>query len=483
MGVRRHTLYNLGGSIIPILVGVVAVPIYLRLIGDARYGILAIVWLFLGYFGMFDPGITRAALFHIARLSNPGQEKERESVFWTALAVNLLFGLVGGIVLYFAAKPFFLSAFKMPESMRGEVIASLPWLAASVPISIVTGVLGGALQARDGFAAYNTIYSLNAIATQLAPLLVAYWYGPNLTVLICAVLITRTLGTIPSFAVLHRLLPLGVGGRFSRSRLRLLFIYGGWVMISNLINPILASLDRMLIGTIISAEAVAFYTVPFNLISRFSILPGAFATSLFPKLARSNSQESERMATEAVVALSAVMTPLFVVAAAALPVFMRFWVGESFAQHAAPIGVILLLGIWINGLAIIPFEQLQAMDRPDLTAKFHAIELIPFLGVLWAGLHFFGLIGAAWAWTLRVTVDALLLFLVAGKTPGWHRAIPGGALVLLAVFLSPSRVVSVRMGAEFLVLCAALPWAWQVSPLLRSALRRKAASPSDQPMA
>ena len=445
MGVQRNTAYNLLGSFVPMIVGVVTVPIYLRLIGEARYGVLALVWLFLGYFGLFDPGITRAALFHIARLDGREHEKERESVLWTALAINLCFGLVGGIVLYAAGKPFFMSTFKMPESMRVEVIASLPWLAASVPVSIVMGVLGGALQAREGFGAYNLISGFNAFATLLIPLAVAYWHGPDLRWLIASVLIVRMAGAIPSLVVLRFLLPLGVGGHFEKSRVRTLFTYGGWVTISNLINPILTSMDRMVIGSIIGAQGVAIYTVPFNLTSRISMLPAAFATSLFPKLSRGSREDSERLAQDAITALSAVMTPLVVATAAILPTFMRLWVGASFSQQAAPIGVVLLAGIWINSLAVVPFEHLQAIDRPDVTAKFHAIECLPFLAVLWLGLHFYGLIGAAWAWSLRVTFDAVLLLFVAGQKACVGQNLPGGVLVLTAVLFSPANVASVKV--------------------------------------
>lgn len=471
MGVKRNTAYNLLGSFVPIAAGVVTVPIYLRLIGDARYGVLALVWLFLGYFGLFDPGITRAALFHIARLGGHEQQTERESVFWTALAINLGFGFVGGIVLYFAARPFFMSTFKMPDSMRGEVIASLPWLAASVPLSIVTGVLGGAMQAREGFGSFNLINACNAFATQLVPLAVAYWHGPDLRWLIAAVLITRTLGAIPTMVVLKHLLPFGVGGSFQRSLVRTLFSYGGWVTISNLVNPILTTMDRMVIGSVIGVQGVALYTVPFNLVSRISLLPASFATSLFPKLSRGTQEDSARLADDAITALSAVMTPLIVFTVAVLPLFMRLWVGASFAQRAAPIGVILLAGIWINSLAIIPFEHLQAMNRPDLTAKFHAIEMVPFLVVLWIGVHAFGLIGAAWAWSLRVTFDAVLLLVVARQAGEWRRLIPGGVMVLLAVALSSGQILSWKSFVEMLVLAAALVWSWKASPLLQQTIK------------
>ena len=473
MSVTRDTGYNLLGSLVPMLIGIVSVPFYLRLIGNDRYGVLAIVWLFLGYFGLFDPGLTRAALYHIARLVRDEDAQERESVFWTAMGVNMIFGLVGGLVLFFAARPLFMSTFKMPESMREEVMKSLPWLSASIPVSIFTAILGGALQARERFVAYNIVYAGNAVGAQLIPLAVAYWHGPDLAWLIPAVIITRMLGTIPSFLVLRRALPFGVGGRFERTMLRPLFTYGGWVTVSNLINPILGSMDRMLIGSILSAEAVAFYTVPFNLVSRFSVLPGAVATSLFPKLSRGEMSERSRLAGEAVVTLSAVMTPAMIFAVAALPIFMRLWVGQNFASHAVPVGTALLLGVWVNSLAYIPAAHLGSINRPDLPAKFHAIEVIPFLGVLWIGLHFFGLLGAAWAWTLRVAVDAVLLFMVAGKTPGWTRVLPGGAMVIAATFYAPKTFFSAATLFELALLILGTAWSWKVSPALQGLVRSR----------
>jgi O-antigen/teichoic acid export membrane protein len=355
--------------------------------------------------------------------------------------------------------------------MRAEVLASLPWLAASVPLSIVTGVLGGAMQARESFASYNLINTCNAFATQIVPLAVAYWHGLDLKWLIAAVLITRMVGAIPNFVVLKRVLPFGVGGAFQSRLIPTLFSYGGWVTISNVINPILTTMDRAVIGSVIGAQGVAIYTVPFNLVSRASLLPGALATSLFPKLSRGNRIDSARLADDAITALAAVMTPLIVFGMAILPVFMRHWVGVSFAQRAAPVGIVLLAGIWINSLAIIPFEHLQAKNRPDLTAKFHAIEMVPFLAVLWIGVHYFGLIGAAWAWTLRVAFDALLLLIVARQGGAWPRLVAGGVLVLIALSLSSGQMVWWKNLAEMLVLAVVLVWSWQTSPLLQDAIK------------
>ena len=470
MSVKRNTIYNLIGSIAPMFVGMATVPLYLHKVGEARYGVLALVWLFLGYFGLFDPGVTRAAVFHIARLGHDGQEKDRESVFWTALVINLTFGLVGATILYFAARPVFMSTFKMPEEMRGEVMASLPWLAASVPVSIVAGVLGGAMQARERFGMLNSISIFNSIISSVGPLAVAYWHGPDLRWLIPAVLITRSIGAIPTCVALVKVMPLGVGGRFDTSRVKVLFSYGGWITVTNLLNPVLGTADRMLIGSLLSAQAVAFYTVPYNLVTRASVIPGALSDSLFPKLSKGQRSESSDLASNAVMGLAAVLTPVIILGMACLPIFMRLWVGKNFSEHAVSVGLVLLIGVWINGLAYIPYGHLQAIERPDIVAKFHLIELVPFLGVLWVGLHYFGLIGAAWAWTLRVAVDGALLFMYAGQIPGWRRILPGGLLILVAAIFPPTSILSIKTLIELAILGASLVWAYHASPLVGSSL-------------
>ncbi len=453
-------------------ISIFTVPAYLHIVGDARYGVLSLVWLFLGYFGLFDPGLSRAAIYHIARLHD-GTARERGDVFWTAISINLGFGIAGGIVLYLVTEPLFLSVFKIPTGMRGEVLDSLPWLAASVPLSIVTAALTGVLQAREWFGVSNTINIVSATLTQIIPLYVAFKYGPNLSLLIPIIIVVRTLSALPAIIAVAISLPLGAGGRFRPSLLGSLFSYGGWITLSNLINPILSSIDRLLIGGVLNVQAVAFYTVPFNLVSRISVIPGALSTSLFPKLSRTIEADSSRLANDALISLAAATIPLTVAFILALPIFMRLWVGAYFASHSTPVGTILLIGIWINGLAYIPYGQLQASNRPDLIAKFHAAELLPFLAVLWFGVHFFGLIGAAWAWTIRVAFDAGILLSAARQLRECTKLFPGLAIVCVAPYIAPYDIISLRTALAIFIFFLAIGLSFNLSPLTGRMILRK----------
>src|ERR1019366_6950398 len=57
-----------------------------------------------------------------------------------------------------------------------------------------------------------------------------------------------------------------------------------------------------------------------------------------------------------------------------------------------------------------PFAFIQGVGRPDLTAKFHLIELPLYLLVLWLLTKQWGIAGSAAAGTRRAVFDATALF-------------------------------------------------------------------------
>ena len=91
------------------------------------------------------------------------------------------------------------------------------------------------------------------------------------------------------------------------------------------------------------------------------------------------------------------------------------WLGPEFATAASPVAQLLFAGSWINGMALMPGALLYGNGCTDIVAKFHALELAPFLGILWFLVHAFGLPGAAFAWCLRVAVGCEKVILGVGR--------------------------------------------------------------------
>lgn len=103
MSVSRNTVYNLGGSLLSLAFALVTVPLYIHRIGEACYRVLTLIWLLLGYFGLFDFGLGRATAQAVAA---DGRDRESiASIVWTALGINGCLGLVGGAVLRVLGSP------------------------------------------------------------------------------------------------------------------------------------------------------------------------------------------------------------------------------------------------------------------------------------------------------------------------------------------------------------------------------------------
>ena len=466
MSIRRHTAYNLVGAVLPFALSLFTVPLYMKTIGEARYGVLAIAWLLLGYFGLFDLGLGRATAQRIAAMGN-GTSAERAPIFWTALAMNGALGAVGGLLIWPAALLFFGRAFNVEASLRPELATAMPWLILAVPLATLSGVLSGALEGRARFLELNVISVAGAALIQLVPLSVARLHGADLGWLMPAVILTRLVTLAALFAGCRRHVFGHHAPRVSWALGTALLRFGGWVTVTALVGPLMVVLDRFVIGVTVGARAVTDYTVPFQLGDRTSVLPAALSSALFPRLASAADTDARQLAATALQSLTSVMTPVILSGLLLLGPFLSWWLDPHFAARAGLTGQILLLGFWINALARVPYAQLQAAGRPGVVARCHLGELLPYLVVLYAGLRGWGLPGAAAAFSVRAFTDCGLLLAFAGSLRLAWRALRMPVVLLMAGFGVavglPAGSVAWWMAA-LIVQGITLVWAWHHSP-------------------
>jgi O-antigen/teichoic acid export membrane protein len=412
VSLRTYAIYNLFGSLTPALVALVTVPLLLASVGEARFGVLTLVWLLTGHFAVFDFGLARGTANHVAKLG-VHDDLGRRKVLWTSLWLNLGFGALGAVAAYVLAAPLLTSFLSAPEGTRAEALAAVPWIALAVPLATVTGVLAGALDGRERFDVANGLQALGAALGLIAPVVAAQTVSVELPALVAATVLARALTVVALFtATLRFVAPgpaLGADPQYARS----LFNYGAWLSVSALIMPFFVSLDKFAVGAFVGAAAVAYYAVPDQLTRRITALPVAFARGAFPRLSAAQPAAAVALALKSAQLVVALVTPAAVGLMVVMHPFLSLWLGEEFAAHATAPGVVLAAGIWLNSLAMIPSSYLQAAGRPDATAKAHLIEILPHALVLWAAVSWFGIVGAAIAVLLVTILDTALLLAYA----------------------------------------------------------------------
>lgn len=414
MSIARNTFYNLTGTLVPTILALVTVPAYLALIGAERYGILAIAWLILGYFGLFDLGLGRATTQRIATLRDQSAH-ERTIAFHTALLVNIGIGCAGMLILGPVAYYLFSGGMAISPTLRGEAVAAAPLLALAMPIATTIGVLSGGLAGRERFLEANRISITSTCLFQLAPLAIAALFGPDLTLLLVASIGARSIGLWMFWRACRREFGVFSAGHFDRGQLRALLAYGGWVTLTAIFGPFLVIIDRFAIGNMLGGVAVTTYTVPMQLTSRLSNFAASLGLSLFPRIAAAQGAETERLSGDSVAILLACLSPPVLAGLFLMQPALILWVGREIGEAAGPIGRILLVAAWINCFAQMAYVPLQARGRPDLVSKTLIAELLVYLPLLYVGLTRFGLAGAAIAYLVRMLIDMAALSLLAHR--------------------------------------------------------------------
>jgi len=409
----RNTLYNVLGQVIPLLVGLVAIPITTHHLGDARFGLLALIWAMLGSAVALDLGLGRATTKYVAEYLSLGQHAELRRVAGLTVASQTGLGVIGGVLLGLASG-WLTHALGVSAELHDEARSALIALAASIPFVVLSASLRGILEGAQRFDLSNLIRAPLAVAGFAVPAIAAP-LGASLATIVLVLLGVRVAACWATAVAVRRSLPeFRWEFRPSWAALRPLLAYGGWVSVSNAIAPLLGYLERFLLASLAGVAAVAYYAAPYEAITRLLLVPASLAGALFPLVSASVARTEPGRRPEQLVGraflylLPALALPTGFVAIFATPL-LRVWLGDAYAVTGAAALAILAAGVLVNGLAHLPHTYLLARGRPDLPAMFHLIELPLYAVSAWLLIEAHGVAGAASAWTLRVTLDAVLL--------------------------------------------------------------------------
>jgi O-antigen/teichoic acid export membrane protein len=415
----RNTIFNLIGLGLPLLIGLLAIPPIIRQLGLERFGILSIIWVVVGYFGFVDLGLGRATTKFVAEALGKGEPEKVPGYLWTTVFFQAAMSLLGAVGLVLMTSVLTEKILKIPTALVAETRVSFYILALSLPLVLISASFRGVLEAAQRFDLVNIVKIPSSALNYLLPLGGAL-AGMKLPGIMILLTVARGLTLVAwawlSFSALP-VLKRRIG--FHAESAKTLLVFGGWVTVSNLLAPILGSVDRLMIGALLAVGAVSYYSAPFEVVMRLGILPGSLLLTLFPMFSALNG-EADLTRSKAYYARATKYLLILLSAMVILLVFfakdaMKIWLGETFADKSTVIFQVLAVGFLVNSLAMVPFGFLQGIGRADIPAKLQIIELAFYVPLAWIMIQRMGINGAALAWTIRASADMIMLFIASEK--------------------------------------------------------------------
>jgi O-antigen/teichoic acid export membrane protein len=479
----RNTVWNLIGNGAPMVVAVISIPVLIHGLGKDRFGVLALAWALIGYASLFDMGLGRALTQLVAKKLGAGEDREIPALVWTSLVLLLILGVMGAALIAVISPWLVHHMLKIPEELQTEALHSFYVLGLSVPVVISTAALRGLLEACQRFALINALRIPMGIFAFAGPLLVLP-FSKSLSTVVFVLVVGRVIAWGAHLFFCLEVMPsLRHCIVWKHAAVGSLLRFGSWMTVSNIVGPLMVTFDRFVIGSLLSVSAVAYYTTPYELVTKLWLIPASLLSVMFPAFSTSFVQDRNRTTLlygRSVKYVLLTLFPLTLLIVALAHDGLKVWLGAEFAQHSTRALQLLAVGVFINCLAAAPLAVVQGVGRPDLTAKLHMIELPAYLIALFWLTKVLGIEGAAIAWTGRVAVDALVLFVIAKRFLPIRSSIQYQTLLLVAGALATFALATLPRGLEmkglFVVLIilgfALISWFLLLSPEERNLARQ-----------
>jgi O-antigen/teichoic acid export membrane protein len=402
-------LWNGLGRGLPLLLALVITPFLVSALGVERWGLFTLALALIGIFGVFDLGLGMALTRGVSEKLGSGAVEEARAMIGATLLALLGVSCVMSAALFLTV-PWLLSKFlNVPEGLQQEAITAFKLLAAGAPLVVLNAALWGVLSAWQRFRLANLVNIPLNTFYYLGPLLVLFFWNSLIGVML-AVLLVRLLSGIAYAIIAQRDVP-GLGLRDARFALmRPLLRQGIWMSLSGALTQFLLYADRFIIGAMLTLSAVAFYATPLDLIIRLWIVPVAVTQTMLPAIAssfRELPQNTALLVKRGALIVMLLSLPASLILIPGAELFLRLWLGEAFAAGGGPVLRILAFGIFFSCLAFVPGVLLEAIGRPDVTAKISLALALIFLPLSAALLPWLGIEGAAMAWAARCVLDCL----------------------------------------------------------------------------
>ena len=474
-----NSFLNFSAQIFGVGISILCIPFIIARIGKELFGLLSLLWVFVGYFSFFDLGIGQAATKFLAGLVASNDKSRAAGLVRSALAISLGLGLTSGIVVAGVALSGVTRLLNISPDLEPLARKSLLCLAVCLPAIFIQSALKSVPLAFHRFDLLNMLIACNATLQWGGSALVVYLGGDFFSIILLTVL-TRFF-MMGSFLLLSlRLLPeiTRANPEASTGEYGKLLRFGGWIWISQVVAPFFSLCERAFIGALLSVAWVTFYSVPYDAVLKLLLIPASLVTTLFPFISAGLSSDEGRRQAVAYYRRSVKYTFLIVLPLVLFLVFwsgdiLRVWLGEEFASKSDWVMILLSGGMIFSSLAQLPNAALQAFGRPDLPAKLSLFELPLYVAILYYFTSTYGILGTACAWLFRIIIDTAILFVMSRVFLGPARqrlsratwtavatAVVGGALAVTGKLLTTNPGVKGVYFALLVVSYGFLAWRW-----------------------
>ncbi|MCC3703436.1 flippase [Rouxiella badensis] len=416
-GFIRNISWNLLGYALPVLVAIVMIPVVMKHTGLERFGVLTLIIVLIGSMTVFDFGITRSVTNSVRKYLDEKNERAMLTVVKTGWLMITCVLLVISVLFWVESRWIAEHFFNVSnQQIREEIAGSMKIVAFSLPFVIAQTIFVGVMEAFGAFKKISIGKAPFSILMYLVPMIISF-FTPSLFYITLSLCILRCIMAVAFYLMMRSeiktVTPISLMSVPTTKAIALELVrYGGWVSVGNIIAPIMLYIDRFFVASIVGATVFAYYTTPYDVVSRIAIVAVSVCGVLFPMLVTkiaTDIRSANAYFNKVMLGIFAILVIPAVAGIFLSKWFLSVWINPGFAEHSWIIFSMFLAGYLVHGLVQPAFVWIQACGKPWIIAMCEIVDLALYVIYLPWMTHHYGIIGAAIAWNFRMLLSLVVL--------------------------------------------------------------------------
>lgn len=374
--ISKNVFYGFLTWFLPLGLSFAATPLIVRTLGDADYGIYALVLGFIGY--SFTFSIGRAITKYIAEYRANGETDKIRDVISATFFVNIAVGLLGVTAICLSANWLVRELFKITPEAQSKTVLAMYIAALVIFCTMLNQVFNAVLQGIHRFDVYAKILNASNFAMLFGNIvLVLRGYG-LLFLLVWNLLITLTTSIVFAVAA-KRLLPeFGINLRFRRETLKLVMRYSSGIIGYQILANLLLLFERGWITRQLGSESLTYYVVPMSLGMYIHGFISSLMLVIFP-LASELKNEKEKLlrlylnATKIACLLVVFLVTTLIIGSNS---FLTIYMGASFAEKSSALLIIHAVTFGTLAILTVSWQMTEGLGYPNYNFYVFGICLV-----------------------------------------------------------------------------------------------------------
>lgn len=455
-------LWQGGGQVVTLALALLTAPIVIRRMGPDSYGTLSLINTILAYLAITDLGMGLASTRYGALAFARGDAEEESGVIWSSLFLLTIPVTLTVVVIIAFSAPICRHLLSLSPGLQDQGVIALRLAAFASAARVLSGVFNTPQQVR---LRQNLLVFVNLGCSvfQILAVPAVLLLGGGLVSAVVVITTAAVVAAALQAAIACRFLPALMTPRLLPRLFGPLALYGGPEALSSMVLMLLLHAEKLLIPVFASTRSLAYYSVAFSLASILTVVPHAINLAALPAFSRVLADADNDRVESLYGGLLRInlfwIVPALLLAVTGGRPFISLWAGAAYAEKGILPFYILLVGVFSETTTSIAHVLLQALGRTDLVLRITLIQAVPYLVGVVLATYYMGPVGAALAWSLRGSANAVLrvwmVRQVTGLSPNMLPRGSGAYARAVAVLIIPPVIASPVGGPAYAVVTLA----------------------------